>query len=131
MGLLEYRLNSNLFCDTLDLYYSISVDFFIFFPSFTLQNVCCGYSTLCIWETPKWVLLQTVKTQMKCHTMQHFIRAYTVCKGKKDLQTKIQYFLKINSLTPLDMYNGISQLYCLKPEVRIHLYTKGYKNCQS
>ena len=39
--------------------------------------------TLCIQETPKRVLLQTVKTQML-----HFIRVYTVCKGKKDLQTK-------------------------------------------
>ena len=35
--------------------------------------------TLCIWETPKWVLLQIVKTQMKCRTMRHFIRVYTVC----------------------------------------------------
>ena len=34
------------------------------------------------------VLLQTVKTQMKCSIMLHFIRVYTVCKGKKDLQTK-------------------------------------------
>ena len=39
-------------------------------------------------ETPKRVLLQTVKTQMKCHIMRHFIKIYTVCKGKKDLQTK-------------------------------------------
>ena len=34
-------------------------------------------------ETPKEVLLQTVKTQMKCSIMLHFIGVYTVCKGKK------------------------------------------------
>ena len=32
-----------------------------------------------MWETPKWVLLQTVKTQMKCCIMRYFIRVYTVC----------------------------------------------------
>ena len=44
--------------------------------------------TLCIRETPKRVFLQTVKTQMKCSLVLHFIRVYTVCKVKKDLQTK-------------------------------------------
>ena len=44
---------------------------------------------LCIRETPNQVLLQTVKTQMKCRVMLHFIRVYTVCKDKKDLQTTI------------------------------------------
>ena len=32
--------------------------------------------------TPKRVLLQTVKTQMKCSKLLHFIRVNTVCKGK-------------------------------------------------
>ena len=40
------------------------------------------------WETPKRVLLQTLKTQMKCSIMLHFSRVYTVCKGKKYFQTK-------------------------------------------
>ena len=39
-------------------------------------------------KTPKRVLLQTVKSQMKCSMMLHFIRGYTVCKGKKDFQKK-------------------------------------------
>ena len=43
---------------------------------------------LCIQETPKQVLLQTVKTHMKCSIMLHFIRVYIVWKGQKDLQTK-------------------------------------------
>ena len=62
--------------------------------------------TLCIQETPKLVLFQLVKTQMKCSIMLHFIRVYSVCKGKKDLQTKKYntyiFFLNYN-LTPLDM----------------------------
>ena len=34
---------------------------------------------LCILETLKRALLQTLKTQMKCFIMRHFIRVYTVC----------------------------------------------------
>ena len=44
--------------------------------------------TLCIPETPKQVILQTVKTQML-----HFIWVHTVCKGKKiSSDKKIQIF---------------------------------------
>ena len=50
--------------------------------------------TLCIREPPKEVLLQTVKTQMKCSIMLHFIRVYTACRGKIELQTRKQYWLK-------------------------------------
>ena len=78
-----------------------------------------SFITLCIRETPKGVLLHTVKTQMKCSKMLHFIRVYTVCKGKKDLQTK-KYILFNFNLTPLDIYNGLSQVNCFKPEGRIH-----------
>ena len=54
-----------------------------------------------------------------------FIRVYTVCKGKKDLQTK-EYILCSNyNLTPFDMCNGLSQVYCINPEGRIHYYTRG------
>ena len=34
--------------------------------------------TLCRPRTPTWVLWQTVKTQMKCHIVWHFIRVCTV-----------------------------------------------------
>ena len=34
---------------------------------------------LCIRETPKQVLLQTVNTQMKDRIMRHFTRVYTIC----------------------------------------------------
>ena len=50
------------------------------------------------------------------HIMWHFIRVYTVCKGKKDLQTKTQYFFKLQPDTPKFMYSGLSQVYCIKPE---------------
>ena len=65
----------------------------IIFPEYTKieryakTSLACSLN-LCIGETPKKVLLQTVKTQMKCRLVWHFIRVYTVCKGKKDLQTK-------------------------------------------
>ena len=76
---------------------------------------------LCIRENPKRVLLQTVKTQMKCSIMLHFMGVYTVCNGKK----KEKIFFENQHLTSLDMYNGLSQVYCIKPEGRIHYYTKG------
>ena len=38
--------------------------------------------TLCLLESPKRVLLKTMKTQMKCSIMLHFIRVFTVSKGK-------------------------------------------------
>ena len=77
--------------------------------------------TFCIQETHKRLLIQTVKTQMKCCIMLHFIRVYTVCKCKKDLQTKNTIFFYNYNLTPLDMYNGLSQVYCIKAEERIGL----------
>ena len=47
--------------------------------------------TLCIWRT-----LTTVKTLMQCSIMLHFIRVYTVCKGKKIFrQNTIVFFLII------------------------------------
>ena len=42
----------------------------------------------------------------------------TVCQGKKSSDKKT-FFFKYN-LTPLDMYNGLSQVYFIKPEGKIH-----------
>ena len=64
--------------------------------------------TLCIPETPNWVLYRSGKTQMKCHPMCHFIRVCTVCYGKIHTQRKkifqtnynIHYQIKCN-LTPI------------------------------
>ena len=71
--------------------------------------------TLCIRETHKRVPLQTMKTQIKCSIMLHFIRVYTVCKGKKDLRQKNTLSFQNYNLTPLDVYNGPSEVYCIKP----------------
>ena len=39
---------------------------------------------------------------------------------KKDIQVKnVSFFLNLN-LAPLDMYNGLSQVYCIKQEEIIH-----------
>ena len=43
------------------------------------QNVVDKVLTFCILKTPKMVLWQTVKIQMKCSIMLHFIRICTVC----------------------------------------------------
>ena len=37
-----------------------------------------------------------------------------------NLQTKNTIFFENYNLTPLDMYNGLSQVYCNKQEGRIH-----------
>ena len=52
--------------------------------------------------------------------MLHFIRVCTVCKGKNDRQTKEYNIFENYYLTPLDMYNGLSQVYCIRQEGRIH-----------
>ena len=51
--------------------------------------------------------------------MQHstaFHHALTVCKGKKDLQTKGYNIFENYNLTLLDIYNGHSQVYSSKQE---------------
>ena len=68
-------------------------------------------------ETPKRELIQTVKTQTKCGISSG---SSLSVKGK-NLQTKEHnIFFKKYNLTPLDMYNGLSQAYCIKPDGRIH-----------
>ena len=75
--------------------------------------------TLLIRDTPKGVLLQTAKTLMKYSIMLHFIRVYTVCRGKNDLQKIYNIFFNYNP-TLLDMYNGLSQVCCFKPDGRVY-----------
>ena len=50
-------------------------------------------------ENPKLVLWQTVKTQMKCRIMQHFIRVSTFCLDETDLQRNT-IFLEIITCYP-------------------------------
>ena len=44
--------------------------------------------------------------------------------GKKDLQTKKNTTFKNYNLTPQGMYRGLSKVYCIKLEGKIHLYTQ-------
>ena len=73
-----------------------------YFRTFTVSRALI--LTLCISEPPKRVLLQTVKTQMKCSIMWHIIRFYIVCKDKKSSDKRIQYIFLDYTLTPLDTY---------------------------
>ena len=88
--------------------------------------------TFCIRETPKWVFLQTIKTQMKYSIISMMWHLSNISSGstlfvkvKKIGQKNTISFLKYN-LSPLDIYDELSQVYCIKPEGRIHQYTKGW-----
>ena len=81
----------------LDLICGIDIKTFLFF-----------ILSLCIREILKPILLQSVKTKMKCSIMLHFIRVYTICKGKEDLQAKEYNIFENYNSTTLDMYNGQS-----------------------
>ena len=79
------------------------------------------YITLSIWKTPTWVLLQTVKTQMKWCIMQHFSRVYIV-KVKKIFRQKNTIFKK--KILP-DMYKDYPKFIVPNQKEVYHLYTKG------
>ena len=55
-------------------------------PNLVVDVVFSTELTLCILETLKLVLWQSVKTQMKCCKMQHFIRFCPICLDKINLE---------------------------------------------
>ena len=57
-----------------------SVDSFYYLFWFKKKIIKELWWSLCILVAPKWVLWQTVKTQMKCSIMLHFIWICTVCE---------------------------------------------------
>ena len=67
--------------------------------------------TLCIWKIPERLLLQTVKNQMECSMMLHFIRVYTTLKVRKIFRQKNTFCFENYKLTPLNMNNALSQIY--------------------
>ena len=69
--------------------------------------------TLCIRETTKRVLLQD-EQNAAFHQSTLFVKVKKIVRQMNTLLFKNYY------LTPLDMYNGLSQVYCIKPEGRIH-----------
>ena len=72
------------------------------------------FITHCIRETPRRVLLQTVKTQMK-RGISSGSTLFVKVKRSSDI------FLLNYNLTPLDMYTGLSQVYCIKSEESISI----------
>ena len=48
-----------------------------------------------------------------------------LCKGQKNFRQKNMIFFENYNLKPLEMYNGLFQVYCIELERRIHWYTKG------
>ena len=57
--------------------------------------------TFYILGTPICILLQTVKIQMKCGIMRHFIKVYTICKDKNVLQRKkYNFYMEIITCDP-------------------------------
>ena len=58
---------------------------------------------------------------MKCRIMQDFIKAFNVCK--KILRQKYDSYKNYNR-TQLDIYNGPSQVYCIKQIGRVHWYSR-------
>ena len=58
---------------------------------------------------------------MKYRIMQHFISVYTVFLREKSAQPPPPSINIENSyLTPLYMYSVLLQVYCIKPQERIH-----------
>ena len=65
-------------------------------------------------------LMQKVKTQMKCSIMLQFSSGPGLfVKVKKIFRQKNTILFKYY-LTSLDVEHGLSQVYCIKPEGRIH-----------
>ena len=56
--------------------------------------------------------------------MQHYAAfhqgLHCFCEGEKDFQTKEYNIFENYNVTPLNMYNGLSQVYCIKAEAIIH-----------
>ena len=75
--------------------------------------------TLYICETPERVFFANREDPDE---MLHFIRVFNVCNGKLSSDKRIQYILKITTCQWPVIYNGLTQVYCIKPEGRLHYY---------
>ena len=71
-------------------------------------------------KTPKRIFfLQTEKTQIKCFILSGYLLSVKV----NYLQTKeYNIFLKITTCQQPDIYNGLTQVYCINSEGRLHYY---------
>ena len=58
------------------------------------------------------------------HNAAFHLGLHCLLKLKRSPDKKDNILLNFD-LIPLDMYNGLSHVYCIKPEGRIYKYTKG------
>ena len=72
-------------------------------------------------ETPKWVLWQTVKTQMKCHTMYHFNRVYPAFANSEDpdemppnaaFHQGLHYLLRLKQSSGTEIHHNLESSTC-------------------
>ena len=87
-----------------------------FHPCIMLLKIFKHNLSLFILDTNKQVLWQTVKTQMKCHKMWHFIRVCTVCEEtqKQSSGTEIvKSFYRNFDQQPLKIQEGQFHTYCI------------------
>ena len=84
-------------------------------------KISFSFFTLFILDTGKQVLLQTVKTQMKCRIRRHFIRVSSVClRLKQTSGIEICNFIEISTCDPIKIQNGQFHTYCINMIGIIH-----------
>ena len=71
--------------------------------------------------------MQTVKAKIKCSII-NCISLGSILRVKSEKRLHFVFLFLFEKLQPdtLDMYNGLSQVHCFKPEGKIHQYTKDY-----
>ena len=87
--------------------------------TFTTPHLCCckmdvftSFRTNMMIIQPYSFCLRTVKTQMKCCIVQHFIWVCTLCKDKTIFSDINTYFRNFD-LQSLKTQNGLSHTYCI------------------
>ena len=78
-------------------------------------------------STPKTIILSIVRKMGAAHfqCVNNNYRKFEYKGIKTIFRQKDTIFFENFKLTPLDMYNGLPHIYCIKPERLIHKYTKG------
>ena len=70
--------------------------------------------------------MQTVKTQMKCSIMLHFIRVYTVCTGKRIfIQKNMLYFIGVYTVCNVQVTHlrTLGMVRKARPQLSVHSVT--------
>ena len=78
---------------------SILINAFVMIIFYSAKSV--SLLTLCILLTTNWVLWQTVKTQIKCRLMRHFISSTLFTETKMIFRERNTFFFEIITCDPL------------------------------